>query len=44
MMALSRVPGLDRVVGGVLAGKTTSVIAELRKQQESLAGSASRVM
>jgi 2-polyprenyl-6-methoxyphenol hydroxylase-like FAD-dependent oxidoreductase len=41
MLALSRVPGLDRLIGGALAGKTTTVIAELRRQ-EGMVGSAAR--
>ncbi|MDN5920849.1 MAG: FAD-dependent monooxygenase, partial [Pseudonocardia sp.] len=35
MLALSGVPGLDRVIGGALAGKTSTVVTELRRQQES---------
>lgn len=38
MLALSRVPVVDRMIGGVLAGKTSTVITELRKQRGSLTG------
>lgn len=41
MLACSRIPGLDRLIGAALAGKTTAVIAELRRQ-EGMAGSAAR--
>lgn len=34
-LALSRVPGPDRLIGGALAGKATSIVTELRRQQES---------
>lgn len=35
MLALSRVPGLDGVIAGTLAGKASTVITGLRRQQES---------
>ena len=37
MLALSRVPGLDRVIGHGLVGKTTTVVTELRRQPTRLA-------
>ena len=42
MLALSRVPGLDRVIGSALAGKTTTVVTELRRQQAGSDSSAAR--
>ncbi|MBP2368289.1 FAD-dependent monooxygenase [Pseudonocardia parietis] len=42
MLGLSRVPGLNRVIGGALAGKTSTVVTELRRQQNSPTGTAAR--
>lgn len=38
LLVLSRVPGVDRMLGGVLAGKPTTVVAELRRKSAHMGG------